>query len=217
MINTCFSCGRYRADKIIDPDGPVAICPECGHSHPFLQLPLLIVSGASGSGKTTIFRQLVGKVSEAVLLDSDLLYRDELYDQESGYNYFEMWLRVCKDISQSGRPVVLFGAGMGVPMNLEQCTERRYFSVVHYLALVCDDRTLADRMRTRAKARARRDEATIAEHVSFNRWFKEHGGDTDPPVELIDTTELSIQETADQVMSWVRRKLGNSPQEEKSR
>ncbi|MBN1922962.1 MAG: hypothetical protein JW892_17070 [Anaerolineae bacterium] len=54
MFNTCPKCGAYRADKIIDPDRAIAICPECGHRHPFLRLPLLIVSGASGAGKSTI-------------------------------------------------------------------------------------------------------------------------------------------------------------------
>src|SRR5262249_10108352 len=60
-------------DKIIDPQGPVAMCPECGHRHPFLQLPLLLVSGASGAGKSTICHALLGALPEVVLLDSDIL------------------------------------------------------------------------------------------------------------------------------------------------
>ncbi len=28
MMNVCFQCGLYRADKMIDPAGPYAICPE---------------------------------------------------------------------------------------------------------------------------------------------------------------------------------------------
>ena len=46
MFNVCDNCGLYRADKIIDPAGPYAICPECGHKHTFRYLPLLIVAGA---------------------------------------------------------------------------------------------------------------------------------------------------------------------------
>jgi pimeloyl-ACP methyl ester carboxylesterase len=54
MWNICWHCGLYRADKQIDPDGPAAICPECGHRHPFRQLPLLLVSGAGGAGISTV-------------------------------------------------------------------------------------------------------------------------------------------------------------------
>ncbi len=51
MFNVCYQCGQYRADKIIDPSGPAAICPECGHRHPFRKLPLLVVGGASRNRK----------------------------------------------------------------------------------------------------------------------------------------------------------------------
>src|SRR5262245_24271348 len=61
MTNICFQCGIYRADKIIDPDGPFAICPECGNRRHFERLPLLIVSGASGSGKSTVCQILLGR------------------------------------------------------------------------------------------------------------------------------------------------------------
>jgi hypothetical protein len=73
MMNVCFQCGMYRADKEIDPAGPFAVCPECGYKHPFRQLPLLVVSGASGAGKTTVCQHLLGHVTQAVLLDSDIL------------------------------------------------------------------------------------------------------------------------------------------------
>jgi ABC-type protease/lipase transport system fused ATPase/permease subunit len=73
MINVCFRCGAYRADKIVDPQGPVAICPECGFGHHFLRLPLLVVSGASGAGKSTVCNMLVGCMKNVVVLDADIL------------------------------------------------------------------------------------------------------------------------------------------------
>ena len=116
MINVYFNCGQLRADKTIDLEGPYAICPECGHKHPFLRLPLMVVSGASGAGKTTICHQLLVKVNDAVLLDSDILWRAEFNQPENNYrDFFETWLRVAKGISQSGRPTVLFGTGLGIP------------------------------------------------------------------------------------------------------
>lgn len=211
MMNVCFNCGIYRADKLIDPDGPYAICPECGYRHSFLQLPLMIVSGASGTGKSAVCHYLVGKLTEVVLLEADILWRPEFNKPEDKYcDFFETWLRVCKNISQSGRPVVLFSAGAGVPENMEPCVERRYFSDLHYLALTCEDEVLAERLRSRPKWRKCSDPAYIDEHVRFNRWFKENGSKTEPVINLLDTTAVPIQETVDQVTSWIYEKIGSS-------
>jgi len=125
MMNVCHKCGVYRADKVIDPAGPFAVCSECDHKHVFRQLPLLTVSGASGTGKSTIYSQLIGKLNGAVLLDADILWRKDFDHPENDYReYMELWLRMCKNVSQAGQPVVLFGAGTGVPMNIEPCVER---------------------------------------------------------------------------------------------
>lgn len=88
MMNVCLHCGEYRADKRIDPDGPNAVCPLCGHRHPFRQLPLLVVSGASGAGKSAVLRRLVGRIDRAVLLDADMLWRSEFDQPEEGYRGF---------------------------------------------------------------------------------------------------------------------------------
>jgi len=195
----------YRADKIIDPAGPYAICPECGHAHPFRALPLMIVSGASGAGKSAVCNALLGQDTDAVLLDSDILWCPAFNTPENDYrDFFEIWLRMSKNIGQSGRPVVLFGAGMGVPGNVEPCIERRYFSAVHYRALICDDDTLVERLRARPQWRGCADDAFLQSQIDFNRWFKETGPTLDPPITLLDTTGASLEETAAQVMLWIK-------------
>jgi shikimate kinase len=192
----------YHADKIIDPSGPFAIGPECGYEHPFQQLPLLIVSGASGTGKTTVCQRLLGQVTQAVLLDSDILWQPQFNTPDTNYrDFFETWLRVCKNISQSGRPVVLFGAGVGVPENIENRIERRYFSKIHYMALVCSDETLPERLQARPIWRGTREPAYIEESIRFNRWFRAY--DSQPVIKLIDTTSALLEETALQVESWI--------------
>jgi len=209
MFNVCHNCGLYRADKIIDPSGsgPYAICPDCGHKHPFRQLPLLIISGASGAGKSSVCQAMLGELEDVVLLDSDTLWRPEFNRPENKYrDFFETWLRLAKNISQSGRPVVLFGAGMGVPENVEPCIERRYFSDIHYLALVCDDDVLAQRLKARPAWRGSGDQAYIDEHIQFNRWFKE-GQNRDYPISLIDTTNVSLETTIEQVKAWISEKM----------
>lgn len=212
MLNVCFQCGLYRADKTIDPAGPFAICPECGHSHPFMRLPLLVVSGASGTGKSTICNRLTGYIQKAVLLDSDILWRAEFNQPENNHReYFETWLRVCKNISQSGRPVVLFGAGIGVPENLENCVERRYFSAIHYLALTCDDEILSERLRQRPEWRGTRDQVYIDEHIRFNQWFlNTNQTNTHPPITLLDTSQTSLDQTTKTVEIWIQDIINHS-------
>jgi len=207
MINVCFQCGAYRADKIVDPRGPVAICPECGFRHSFLRLPLLVVSGASGAGKATVCNILVGRTKNVVVLDADILWRAEFNSPADNYRaFFEVWLRMCKNISQSGRPVVLFGAGFGVPHNIEPCLERRYFSSVEYLALVCSDSSLAERLERRPPWRDSRAAEVIAEQQRFNQWFKDYGA-SKPPITLLDTTDVEVNETVEQVRSWIDGRL----------
>ncbi len=208
MLNVCHHCGLYRADKVIDPVGPFAICPECGHQHPFRHLPLLIVSGASGAGKSAVCNHLLGQFTQAILLDSDILWRPEFNQPENNYrDFFETWLRMCKNIVQAGRPVVLFGAGLGVPENIEPCVERRYFSQVHYLALVCADEVLATRLRQRPAWRGAGEASYIEEHTRFNRWFQTHAPTTQPQITLLDTTNRPLAETASTVTAWIDEKI----------
>jgi hypothetical protein len=148
----------YRVDKIIDEAKSQAVCPECGHRHAFIRSPLLLVTGASGAGKSSVCRRVQGALAEAVSFDSDILWAPHF--ENDGRLFCETWLRVCKNTAQAGKPVVLFGAGTGVPENLEPCVERRYFSALHYLALTCDDDLLAERLRRRPAWRRTVDQTT---------------------------------------------------------
>jgi hypothetical protein len=207
MMNICAKCGSYRPDKVVDPTGEYAGCPDCGHQHRFLRLPLLIVSGASGAGKSTVCRELLGRLTDVVLLDADILWRPEFaVPGANGPSFFETWLRVAKSIGQSGRPVALFGAGMGVPENLEPCVERRYFSDIYYLALVCSDESLAERLRARPEWRRTHTDEFVDGQIGFNRWFKARK-DLVPKIDLLDTTSPTIDETADRVAEWIRGKV----------
>ncbi len=206
MINVCLQCGNYRADKIVNHEKRIAICPECHYEHPFRFLPLFVVSGASGTGKTTVCNILTQTYQKAVCLDSDILWREEFATPENNFrDFFETWLRVCKNIAQAGRPVVLFGAGMGVPDNLETCVERRYFTTIHYLALMCNHDVLISRLQQRPEWRGTRDPEYIQEHSRFNQWFLDYNND--PPISLIDTSATPLKETSQMVADWIQHAM----------
>jgi hypothetical protein len=172
-----------------------------------LQLPLLVVSGASGAGKSAVYGTLLGQMNEVVMLEGDLIWRPEFDTPETKYrDFFETWLKICRDISQSGRPVVMFNAGMGVPENIEPCEGRSYFSKIHYLALVCENDVLANRLRQRSKRRNCSKPEYIKGHIEFNQWFIHEGPRVEPPIELLNTTDATLKETAQRVASWIRKR-----------
>jgi broad-specificity NMP kinase len=210
MINVCTACGLSHVEPERDAAGAL-VCPSCGERRRwFRRLPLLLVGGPAGAGKSTAGALLLGELTEAVLIESDLLWREEFNTPEDGYNdYCRLWLRLAAHISQSGRPVALFGAGFAVPHSVEPLPERGLFSAVHYLGLTCEDDALTARLRARPAWRNTTDEL-IGEHVKFNHWLKENAATTSPPVTLIDTTADSPEETAARVAAWIRERATES-------
>jgi predicted kinase len=227
MFNVCPNCGAYRADKTVVPvnegtrtslwELAKAICPECDHAHAFYRLPLLVVAGASGSGKTEVCRRLAGSMVSVVPLEADILWQPVFDTPNDHYRAFgETWLRMAKNIAQSGRPVVLFGAGLGVPENLEACVERRYVGAIHRLALTASAAALEARLRARPAWRGA-SEDFIADQIAFNRWFDTTGPTLTPPIDLLDTTSQAVDETVAAVRRWITTKLGPQPTPDGSR
>ncbi|MBL8096253.1 MAG: hypothetical protein JNL73_18900 [Anaerolineales bacterium] len=63
MYTICPKRDEHRPDRVVDPAGPVSICPVCGHRQAFVRRPLLAVGGASGSGKSSLCQALLGRVT----------------------------------------------------------------------------------------------------------------------------------------------------------
>ncbi|MCU4973879.1 hypothetical protein OB955_14160 [Halobacteria archaeon AArc-m2/3/4] len=200
MFDGCPECGGSYE---VDAAASAVVCPNCGRRVSINREPLLIVSGASGTGKSTVLRELSGTREDVVFLDSDTLWREGFWDELDWY--FRTWLRLCRDVAQSNRPPVLFGGGFGVPANLEPHSELEWFSSVHYLALVCDDDEQKRRLRARSSAEHPNQydmsEDDITEQVEFNRWFKNEA-DRDA-FTMIDTTERTVETTARRVNEWI--------------
>jgi shikimate kinase len=211
MFNVCPGCGEQSVDKAVEAVGPsaaLAVCGRCNHRHPFRLLPLFIVTGASGTGKTTVGLQLVSALSEFVVLDSDILWSPSLDTPEAkadGYReYRTRWLRLAKNISQGGRAVVLLGSA--VPEQFESSPERRYFSEIHYLALVCSPETLDSRLSSRPAWRGS-GSAEVRERMrAFNTWLRENAPNTHPSMALLDTSAISIERTVEMTATWVRER-----------
>ena len=202
MFNVCPRCGQYSDEKAIDSQGPFAVCPFCHHPHRFVQLPLFVVTGASGAGKTTIGLNLVQTFDRCVTMDNDILWGAVPWSQGNDHRgYHNTWLRVAKNIGQAGRPVVLLGTVL--PEHVEECPERRYFVRIHYLGVVADDAILAERLRSRPRWRGSGTPAIVADMLHVNRHLKANARTVTPLLSLLDTTAMTVEESTRATIEWI--------------
>lgn len=200
MFNVCPGCGEYNDARQILPGG-IARCNTCGHDHSYVKLPLFVVTGASGTGKTSALLRLHSRLPECVCLESDILWRDEFNKDGDYREYRNLWLRVAKNISQSYRPVVLFGSTL--PGQFEECNESRYFSAIHYLAFTCTKNELIKRLQARPGWRKSGSDEVIERMLTFNQWFRDNAY-IHPGMKVVDTTRMKLDESAAATEDWVR-------------
>ena len=202
MFNVCPGCGEYRPNREVRAQDEVAIC-ECGDVQPFRPRPLFIVGGASGTGKSTVLVRIARRELPVLPLDGDILWCDAFGERVN--EHAELWLRMAKNIGMAGKPVMLFSGGLVVPENVEGCVERRYFSEVHRLALVCAEDVLTARLRARPAWRGASRPEVLAAQLDFNRALMRIA--ERERIELVDTTSISIEEAADRILAWTLERL----------
>lgn len=158
---------------------------------PTKKLPLFIITGASGVGKSTLCNELFKNEKDYIVLEGDLLWNDTFNTPQDDYkDYRSLWMRLCAEISQIGKPIVL--CGCGTPPQFETRPERELFTKIHYIAIVCSEKNLESRMR---EGRKIQDEGWIKSSIDFNRWFIENGEKNH--IHLIHTDGLSPCEGAE--------------------
>jgi 2-phosphoglycerate kinase len=165
-------------------------------------LPLFIVTGASGVGKSSVVDEL-----QRLMPDWHVFETDILWDSGGDWHFVRQnWLRIAHRIAQTGRGAILCGTHL--PENIDPCDHRELFSKVHYLILHCADGTLARRLESRPAWHNQTAEF-IAEHRRFNRWLLENAAVAfDPPAALVDTTDAPVTVVAEQIRDWALARWG---------
>lgn len=163
--------------------------------------PLFIVTGASCAGKSTLCEELFRREKDYIVLESDLLWQDCYNTPEDGYSaYRGLWMRICANVGQSGLPTVL--CGCATPEQFESREERKLFTRIHYLAVVCSD----EEMERRLDKRGVTDEGWRESSRQFNRWLVENTAG----ITLLDTTNLTPEQAADMAHQWILEEMGHS-------
>lgn len=201
MVDICPRCGNYDWDKAVE--GNKITCPKCGHGWDFLKLPLFIVTGASGVGKTTTVQALQAVARDFVCLDADFFYNLMPHETEGDYMaQTEQAQALSRDIMQCGKPTVWARAG-NIDM-LAKTYGARFFSAIYVLALVCPAEELRRRM---AQGRGISDPGWLESSADYNRYFMEHDNIGGVRYDLLDVGGMAVGEAARRVERWLKSKL----------
>jgi hypothetical protein len=193
----CGECGEWAVGQVsLDGRRGTFRCEACGHRIERAVAPLLVVTGASGSGKTAILEPLRQLVPGVAVFDKDLMWAA---DWDQAYNNF---FRVASALAQAGVQAVIVGTI--TPENVEGLADRDLVGEIAYLNLHCDDAERERRLRARPAWRRSSDEAFIERHRRFAQWLLDH-------METVRTDESTVEEVAAAVAAWVTGHMRPQP------
>lgn len=205
MPLVCPKCGAYALNNI-ERSLNNTTCSACGQSTSANIFPLFIVTGASGSGKSTIVAELRCQLPECVIFDSDLLWGRT-------NEYHNTWLLITYSIAQGGRHTIICGTLM--PGDLDACEDRGLVGTIHFLNLHCSDEVREQRLRARPSWRQSSSDAFIEEHRRFAHWLLNNAAIVyDPAMSVVDTSNASVAEVAAAIAQWVLTVLDGKPRRE---
>ncbi|MGZ4161267.1 MAG: AAA family ATPase [Neobacillus sp.] len=163
------------------------------------KVPLYIVTGAKGTGKTTIIKELRKLMPEYAVFDYDDIIEfinDDLRKFDK-HKLLNIWLRVARNIAESGRKTII--CGIIRPDDVEKCIDFDNFKHVYYLALHCDDQTREIRL----QKRKRMTEKKLQRNNDFAKWLIEIADKYNPPMPIIDTSKTDVTKVAQQIREWI--------------
>jgi len=176
-------------------------CPECGGTYSIPWLPLFVITGGGGCGKTTVAQSLIGRLDSCVIIETDDygLIRGGFDTNEDFFHYL-IFLSI--KLSRNGRPVVL--CGWVGPGQILASPRLKFFSAVHILALTCDADEQANRLMTRhAKPPAEEKiEMALRATQSMKDDVARYGN-----VVALDNTQLTQEQTVFEVERWIQERL----------
>jgi hypothetical protein len=166
---------------------------------------LLIVTGTSGIGKSTLSARLAGTVPGAIVLDADLFAEDLASVTPPNHDYPAFWrsmMRLAHELGQNGADAIVYFATMLPDQVLVNHDVLSYFAAARFLCLTCSPDALTARL-------TRRDPDAPGEGVrrwvEFNDTLAALGGVT-PEASVLDASGTTDEVEAG-VRHWVQAHL----------
>ncbi|MFD0696373.1 AAA family ATPase [Paenibacillus sp. GCM10027628] len=164
------------------------------------KVPLYIVTGASGSGKSTVVKELRRVMPDYDVFDYDALIkvmRDDEDDEIDKNKLKNIWLRVARGIAESGRSAIICGRIQ--PQDIKKCKDFDYFRRIYYLVLHCDEKTREKRLR----ARSTMTDKKLQSNIDLAKKLIRRADQYSPTMPVIDTSKTNAAKVAKRISKWI--------------
>jgi hypothetical protein len=185
---------------------------------------VFFVTGASGSGKTACLPNLRELLPDIIMYDFDEIGVPDGADTAWRQNTTEVWLQKMHEHQASGRDVIICGGA--VFGEILACPTANEIDQIRVCLLDCHDVVRIDRIRSRGTYGDTQDmlnwaawqrlhavdpqwrpdviQSVGAEGMHWHRWESWQRGDPRWNTWVLDTSDLSIPDVADEIERWVR-------------
>jgi predicted kinase/ribosomal protein S27AE len=187
----CMNCGPGTILDA-DPGAHRLRCSRCRAGSWLPALPLFVVTGASGTGKSTITGPLRTLLPGCLVAETDVILHVAALGWDTWRN---TWLQLAHAAALGGQTTVLTGSLTAD--QLERLPARKLIGPIHFALLDCPDDVLADRLRARPAWRGTSSPAKITEHQRFAAWLRAR------VTPSFDTSTASPAEVAGRIAAWI--------------
>lgn len=161
-------------------------------------VPLFIITGLSGAGKTATSKVLRRLSTSFYVFDMDILVEHNDFQKACC-----QWMKIARYNSISDKATVLFGS-VPTPYNLEACKDYQTFTTVYTVLLHCEQKDRYQRLRDRG-------DLWLEENIWLTIKEAEmiHQNANVEEIPIINTSQHSVEEVAEELYYWIENILTN--------